>query len=56
MGGDLGFVTKDELLAPLGEALDKLGPGEVSPLIETEIGLHILRLGRRTREGTTQTV
>ncbi len=53
MGGDLGFVTKDELLAPLGEALKKLSPGEVSPLIETEIGLHILRL-EEDREGTTQ--
>lgn len=53
MGGDLGFVTKDELLAPLGEALDKLGPGEVSPLIETEIGIHILRL-EESRPGITE--
>ena len=53
MKGDLGFMTKDELLAPLGEALKKLGPGEVSPLIETEIGIHILRL-EEGREGTTQ--
>ena len=53
LGGDLGFVTKAELLAPLGEALDKLAPGEVSPLIETEIGIHILRL-EETRQGTVQ--
>ena len=53
MGGDLGFVTKDELLAPLGEALDKLSPGEISPLIETEIGIHILRL-EENRPGITQ--
>jgi len=53
MGGDLGFVTKDELLAPLHEALDKLSPGEVSPLIETEIGIHILRL-EENRPGITQ--
>lgn len=53
MGGDLGFVTKDELLAPLGEALDKLRPGEVSPLIETEIGIHILRL-EENRPGITE--
>ena len=53
MGGDLGFVTKKELLAPLGEALDKLGPGEVSPLIETEIGIHILRF-EENRPGTTE--
>lgn len=53
MGGDLGFVTKDELLAPLHEALDKLSPGEVSPLIETEIGIHILRF-EENRPGITQ--
>ena len=53
MGGDLGFVTKDELLAPLGEALDKLSPGEVSPLIETEIGIHILLL-EENRPGITE--
>ena len=53
MGGDLGFVTKKELLAPLGEALNKLSPGEVSPLIETEIGIHILRL-EESRPGITQ--
>ena len=53
LGGDLGFVTKEGLLAPLGEALDKLSPGEVSPLIETEIGIHILRL-EESRPGVTQ--
>ncbi len=53
LGGDLGFVTKDALLAPLSEALDKLGPGEVSPLIETEIGIHILRL-EEGRPGITE--
>lgn len=52
LGGDLGFVTKEELLAPLGEALDQLKPGEVSPLIETEIGVHILRL-EENRPGVT---
>ena len=53
LGGDLGFVTKEELLAPLGKALDKLNPGEVSPLIETGIGIHILRL-EENRPGVTQ--
>ena len=53
LGGDLGFVTKEELLAPLGEAVDQLNPGEVSPLIETEIGVHILRL-EESRPGVTQ--
>ena len=53
MGGDLGFVTKDELLPPLRDALHKISPGEVTPLIETEIGVHILRL-EESRPGVTQ--
>ncbi len=53
LGGDLGFVTKEALLAPLGKALDQLKTGEVSPLIETEIGVHILRL-EESRPGVTQ--
>ncbi len=53
MGGDLGFVTKNELLPPLRDALHKISPGEVTPLIETEIGIHILRL-EESRPGVTQ--
>ena len=53
LGGDLGFMTKDELLPPLRDALHKISPGEVTPLIETEIGIHILRL-EESREGITQ--
>ena len=53
LGGDLGFVTKNELLPPLRDALHKISPGEVTPLIETEIGIHILRL-EESRPGVTQ--
>lgn len=53
LGGDLGFVTKDDLLPPLRDALHKISPGEVTPLIETESGIHILRL-EESREGTVQ--
>lgn len=53
MGGDLGFVTKSELLPPLRDALHNISPGEVTPLIETEIGIHILRL-EESRPGVTE--
>ncbi len=52
-GGDLGFVRKEDLLAPLKVALDTLKPGEYSPALETEIGIHLLLL-EETREGTPQ--
>ncbi len=52
-GGDLEFVRKEDLLAPLGEALDRLSQDERSPVIETDIGMHILLRGE-TREGTSQ--
>ncbi len=51
--GDLGFVRKEDLLAPLGEAFDKLAQGERSPVIETDTGMHILLRGE-TREGAPQ--
>ena len=52
-GGDLGFLKKADLLAPLRAALESLNPGEVSPAIETDLGVHILRL-EGTKAGTLQ--
>ena len=48
LGGDLGFMRKDELLAPLANALKGLKVGDVCQPVETELGVHILLL-----EGTT---
>ena len=52
-GGDLGFLKKADLLAPLRAALEALNPGEVSPAIETDLGVHILRL-EGIKAGTLQ--
>ena len=52
-GGDLGFLKKADLLAPLRAALEALNPGEVSPAIETDLGVHVLRL-EGLRAGTLQ--
>ena len=43
-GGDLGFFKKGELLPALEKEAMKLQVGEVSDLIRTEIGFHILKL------------
>lgn len=44
MGGDLGFMRKDELLAPLARSLESMRMGDVSRPVESELGIHILKL------------
>ncbi|WP_461482140.1 SurA N-terminal domain-containing protein [Porticoccus sp.] len=43
-GGDLGFVQVGDLPEPLAAALDKLTVGQVSDVVESELGLHLLKL------------
>ncbi|MDP8993125.1 MAG: peptidyl-prolyl cis-trans isomerase [Actinomycetota bacterium] len=49
-GGDLGCAAKGSLIAPFEAALDKLQPGQVSDLVQTELGFHVVKLeSRKTR-------
>ncbi|MFH2121897.1 MAG: peptidylprolyl isomerase [Pseudomonadota bacterium] len=41
-GGDLGRISPGELCATLDHALFRLGSGEISPIIQTTQGFHIL--------------
>lgn len=43
-GGDLGLIHRGRLLPELEEAAFKLKPGEISELIETIYGYHIIKL------------
>jgi len=43
-GGDMGFMSKGQFIPQLEEAIFKLKPGEVTPVLETEIGYHIFQL------------
>lgn len=44
-GGDLGFIAKGDLgLSEMDAAIFKLKEGEVSPVVETEIGYHIVKM------------
>lgn len=43
-GGDLGFMNLKELVQPFAQALEKLQPGQISEVVETEFGFHILQL------------
>lgn len=51
MGGDLGYFTRGDMVAPFEEAALALQPGEVSDVVLTPMGLHIIRLDERRVRG-----
>jgi len=49
--GDLGWVTPGTMVPSFEKAMNLLKPGQVSPIIETPYGLHIIQvLGRRVKD------
>ncbi len=43
-GGDLGFFERKQMVQPFDEAVFKLKVGEMSPIIKTRFGFHIIKL------------
>lgn len=54
--GDLGWITSQDLNQQLGNALTSLKKGEVSPLITTDSGFHILKVIDVQQKAVPQTV
>ncbi|MEE2899302.1 MAG: peptidylprolyl isomerase [Gemmatimonadota bacterium] len=50
-GGDLGFFGRGDMLAPFEQAVLALEPGEMSDLVETSAGLHLIRLEEKRTQG-----
>ena len=46
-GGDLGFFGRGAMVAAFEEAAFRLKVGETSPVVETEYGLHLIRVEAR---------
>ncbi len=53
-GGDMGFVGRGQLVAALDEALFVLKQGEVSEIVESALGLHLLKAVEKQEEGVVE--
>jgi peptidyl-prolyl cis-trans isomerase D len=51
-GGDLGFFRRGLMVPPFEEAAFAMKPSEISGVVETQFGYHIIRIEERTEEGT----
>jgi peptidyl-prolyl cis-trans isomerase SurA len=45
-GGDLGWFRQGQMVREFDRAVFAMRPGQVSPVIETEFGFHVIRLDR----------
>lgn len=43
-GGDLGWVSPGQMVPEFEQAMNKLDPGQISPVIQTRYGLHLIKL------------
>jgi peptidyl-prolyl cis-trans isomerase D len=46
-GGDLDWVTRGQMVKPFEEASFKLKPNEISDLVKTDYGFHIIQVQQR---------
>ncbi len=55
LGGEIGFMKKGDLVPPYEAAALRLKPGELSGIVESEFGFHLIQmLGRKGNEYNTR--
>lgn len=52
-GGDLGFFSKNQMVPAFSQAAFSLTPGQISGLVKTDFGYHIIRVVDRKKAGVT---
>ncbi len=51
-GGDLGFFEKARMVPAFADAAFALEPGEISPVVKTQFGYHVIKVEDRRGAGT----